>query len=385
MSRWSTRSLASLCSVISQRAAVGIHPYLEIGDIDPRTKNYAFSNKPAVSGALMANSGDVLISRVRPSRGAIAVLREKHSAVSAGFTILRPYHDVSSAFLFYSLAWNSEFLDYLSNRSKGALYPTVPESDVLAFEIPTPPVAEQERIVRILEETDAVRRLRGDADELTKRLPRDLFNYMFGYPPINRKAWPTEMLGNLLASSPQNGLYKHSSFYGSGTPILRIDAFSEGEVHDLDSLKRVQVSPEELSKYQLREDDIVINRVNSPQHLGKSALIRNLKEPTVFESNMMRISLDQERLNPVYLIWFLQMPPTRRYILSRAKDAINQSSINQRDVCDIAVPLPPITAQRKFAAHMAEICELQSAQALSRQSLADLFHSLLQRAFQGEL
>jgi type I restriction enzyme S subunit len=111
---------------------------------------------------------------------------------------------------------------------------------------------------------------------------------------VNRRAGfalrpPPASLGDSIVGGPQNGLYKHSSSYGEGTPILRIDGFYGGLIDDAASLKRLRLTSEELEKYRLRPDDIVINRVNSPEYLGKSALVPFMKEPTVFESNMMRL------------------------------------------------------------------------------------------------
>ncbi len=79
------------------------------------------------------------------------------------------------------------------------------------------------------------------------------------------------------------------------------------------------------------------------------------------------------------------MPVTKQHVMARAKDAINQSSINQEDVKSLPVPLPPLSLQHEFAIRVAEIRELETAQAASRKRLAELFESLLHRAFQGEL
>ena len=84
---------------------------------------------------------------------------------------------------------------------------------------------------------------------------------------------------------------------GTGTPILRIDGFYDGVVTGLTTLKRVRVTDEEQSLYGLHPGEIVINRVNSREYLGKSAQIPFLSEPIVFESNMMRFDIDHTRLD----------------------------------------------------------------------------------------
>ncbi len=108
-------------------------------------------------------------------------------------------------------------------------------------------------------------------------------------------------LGDVMSEDPKNGLYKHSSAYGSGTPILRINDFTnDGDIVNSAS-SRVITDASENRLYALRKDDIVTNRVNSLSHIGKTALIGELPEPMVFESNMMRFRVDERRALPRYI------------------------------------------------------------------------------------
>lgn len=117
---------------------------------------------------------------------------------------------------------------------------------------------------------------------------------------VGLDSWEEICFGDLILSGPQNGLYKPKDVYGSGIKILRIDGFYDGNVEDWETLKRLTLSDVEIKLYELHLDEIVINRVNSMPYLGKSALIRELPETCVFESNMMRISLNKERVIPEF-------------------------------------------------------------------------------------
>lgn len=103
-----------------------------------------------------------------------------------------------------------------------------------------------------------------------------------------------------------------------------------------------------VKKYALAEDDIVVNRVNSRPFLGKSAIVPNILEPAVFESNMMRMKVDSEKILPRFLISMLQIGSIRQQLCRNAKDAINQSSINQTDVCELSVIVPPLGYQCRY-------------------------------------
>jgi type I restriction enzyme S subunit len=276
--------------------------------------------------------------------------------------------------------------DSLTRAAQGATIRGITRQFLSRVEIPVPPLAEQERIVKLLDEADELRKLRAQADTRTAQLIPALFHEMFGSLKSNPKGWPVITLGELIAEGPQNGLYKPSTAYGEGIPILRIDAFYDGVVTvPWTELKRLQVSDVELARYRVSDGDIVVNRVNSGNYLGKSALIESVPEPTVFESNMMRFSFDAKRAGGAFLIHVLQTAHFRHHVESRAKRAIGQSSINQSDLKMLPLPLPPLALQKEFAARVAEIRVLESAQAASRHRLEALFQSLLHRAFNGEL
>ncbi len=245
--------------------------------------------------------------------------------------------------------------------------------------------SERRRIAEVLDRAEALRAKRRAALAQLDTLTQSLFLDMFGDPAKNPREWPRKRLGELIAVGPQNGLYKPASDYGSGTPILRIDAFYDGIVTNVASLKRVRISPQEQALYALREGEIVVNRVNSREYLGKSALIPELSEPTVFESNMMRFDVDREILDPSYLIQYLQTSLVRSHILRSAKDAVNQSSINQQDVKAFPIIVPPLAMQQLFTHRLAARDRLKAAHDASRAELEALFASLQHRAFRGEL
>jgi type I restriction enzyme, S subunit len=189
----------------------------------------------------------------------------------------------------------------------------------------------------------------------------------------------------LIVDGPQNGIYKPASAYGSGTPILRIDAFYNGVITGIDKLKRVRINQREINLYGLRENDFVINRVNSRSHLGKSAVIPTLREPTVFESNMMRLRTDLERVHPIYMLHFLQTPFLNRQIQRSAKDAVNQASVNQQDVESFQIRIPPLSLQQKFADVVRRFERLRAQQREAERQAEHLFQTLLHHAFKAEV
>lgn len=178
------------------------------------------------------------------------------------------------------------------------------------------------------------------------------FVELFGDPYVNPLKWKKLKIKDAVTIEPQNGLYKPQSDYvtdGTGIPILRIDGFYDGMVTDFASLKRLKCSETERQRYLLLEDDIVINRVNSIEYLGKCAHIKELLEDTVYESNMMRMHFDPEYYNPVYICKLLCSQFIYDQIVNHAKKSVNQASINQKDVLDFNIYQPPLDLQNEFA------------------------------------
>ncbi|WP_394267177.1 restriction endonuclease subunit S, partial [Anaerotignum sp.] len=181
-------------------------------------------------------------------------------------------------------------------------------------------------------------------------------------------------------------LYKPQSDYvndGSGIPILRIDGFYNGKVTNFQTLKRLRCSDEEIQRFLLQENDIVINRVNSIEYLGKCGLIQGLIEDTVYESNMMRIHINESKLNVHYIVHLLCSRFIYNQILGRAKKSVNQASINQKDVQGFLVYTPPLKLQNQFADFVEQIEKTKMSIKESLAKLETLKKALMQEYFGG--
>jgi type I restriction enzyme S subunit len=279
--------------------------------------------------------------------------------------------------------FHAQFMNTVSGVG-GSLLRARPEH-VGKIKIPLPRLSEQRRIAELLDRAEVLRAKRRAVLAHLDTLTQSIFLDLFGDPATNPKGWPRVELGELIVAGPQNGIYKPSSDYGSGVPILRIDAFYDGAVTKLATLKRVRISGEEGDLYGLNSDDIVVNRVNSMEYLGKCALIPRLDERTVFESNMMRFGVDRTRVEPRYVVQFLQSKFIKGQILTAAKHAVNQSSINQQDIKSFRINIPPIPHQHEFVRLVQMVQKTEAAHLASLNKLDALFCALQHRAFRGEL
>ena len=326
----------------------------------------------------------VLYSKLRPNLNKVVVPDEVGYCTSELVPLLPNPKKLDRKYLAYYLR-SDDFVNWAIGKTAGAKMPRLNMKLFGQSEIPLPSLATQKHIARVLEQADQLRKQAQQMESELNQLAQSLFLEMFGDLFRNPKAWPIVELSGLITQGPKNGLYKHADDYGAGSPIIRIDNFYDGELTNHSTFKRVAATVAELDKFKIDENSILINRVNSPEYLGKAALVERLQEPTVFESNMMNFSVDTDRVNPLFLVTQLGSLYVKEQIRKASKDAVNQSSINQGDVQSFTVALPPIDYQNKFARRLSEIRLVRSMCLESKAVVDEAFNSLMQRAFNGEL
>lgn len=348
---------------------------------------------------------DVLLCKINPRINRVwkvSQFTDNELIASSEWIIIRNNH-INENYLMYCFQskYFREFM--LSNVSGvgGSLMRAQPKY-VQTYPIPLPPLSEQQRIVERIEELfakldEAKERLQEGADSFAVRKAAILHKAFTGELTqqwrrkngVSDESWEESNLGSFIACGPQNGLYKPKSSYGDGIRIIRIDAFYDGVIEQWDELKRLRLDENEIECYSLNLNDILINRVNSMQYLGKSALVRELKDICVFESNIMRLSVDESRIYPEFLISFLNSQMGLNELRKNAKQAVNQASINQQDIKNVIINLPALSEQHEIVRLIDDLLARErSAQQATEQALAsiDLMKkSILARAFRGEL
>lgn len=206
--------------------------------------------------------------------------------------------------------------------------------------------------------------------------------------PTLPEGWCWATLDALISLGPQNGVYQPKSKYGTGTPILRIDDYQTNWSRSSSELQRVSISEEEERVYRLTKGDLVVNRVNSLTHLGKTLVVVERHLPAVFESNMMRFAV-ANGVEGEFVWRYLSSTQGRKSLISNAKWAVNQASINQQDVRSCPVPLPPKAEQIRI---ISEVDRVLSSSDVSTETVQSnivrshrLRQSILKWAFEGKL
>ena len=369
-------------------------PNIKDGWIDYDTKfNHYLSKK--VTPAKRLNIGDIVFvgssgSIHNVGRNARVATLTNGSVAFASFTFrAAPNPKAIDGDFFYYLV-NSDMVPFPSfcKQAADGKFNFQLRDFANRLAIPLPPLPEQKKIAHILSTVqraiEAQERIIQTTTELKKALMHKLFTEGLRNEPQKQteiglvpESWDVVKSGTLFEKQPQNGIYKHKRDYGAGTQILRIDDFSNDGDIVTGAGNVVALARSEIETYGLEPGDIVINRVNSLSHLGKTALIGAVGNEMVFESNMMRFSVDESQVLKEYAFQFLNSPLTKQQIIGSAKRAVAQSSINQCDVKSIIVPKPSREEQCGIVA-VIDATEAKIAHSIGKAAaLRDLFRTLL--------
>lgn len=254
--------------------------------------------------------------------------------------------------------------------------------DFLALDIPPlPPLVEQRRIADILDKTDVLRTKRREAIAHLDSLGQSIFHEMFGFPSRNEHGWAMQRIGDLLTST-QYGTSEKSESNGT-VPVLRMGNLTYQGHLDLTDLKYLADGSEGPEKYLLRRGDVLFNRTNSVDLVGKTALFDE-DGPFSFAGYLIRLRCGAD-LEPQYLTTFMNVPDTKTKLRSMCKSIVGMANINAKEVQAMLIMVPPLKLQQEFARRVAAIELLKASHRAQLIELDNLFLSLQDRAFRGEL
>ncbi len=339
-----------------------------------------YINKAAVenSATNIVPKGSILMV-TRTGVGKIAIA-PADIAISQDITGVILKQAVSTS---YVMAAIRNRMSVILAAQRGATIKGVTRKDVENLRVPLPPPSEQRRIVEILDQADRLRKLRAHADAKARRIMPALFIKMFGDPATNPLGWEIGKLGNVIDDT-QYGTSKKANTNEEGIPVLRMNNISYDGYLDLTNLKHIELSEKDLQKYALVDGDILFNRTNSKELVGKTGLWRS-KDTAVLASYLIRVRIDSNEATPEFIWAYMNSPFIKQILLNKSRRAIGMANINARELRDLPLILPGIQQQKLFAEEIYQVNEYRKKRMECNAGLNKLFDTLLHRAFTGYL
>jgi type I restriction enzyme S subunit len=335
---------------------------------------------------------DIVISKTGATIGKVALIPPDMTQANTTSSVGKITVDQKKALPRYVLYYmrSPRFQRDMWAVSHKSAQPGFNIKDLKKFIIPLPPLADQERIVKLLDEADELRKLRTQADRRTSSLIPALFHEMFGNPATNPMGWPYVSMEEVAAreryaivDGPFGASLKQGDYKDSGVPVIRIkNITAEGQFMDDNFLYISDEKYEELKRSAVHVGDILISRVGT---IGNTCIYPGrYKKALLSTTGVCKITVDERRIDQVFLHSLMLTGPFQQQIKRSASSAV-QPYFNLTALRNWRLVLPPLALQKEFATRVSEIRWLESEQAASRLRLDALFQSLLHHAFSGDL
>lgn len=371
---------------------------LNVGNINNGTINLS-STKTHLSeeeaygkySHFLVDEGDLLIASsgiiVENFHNKIAFASSEHLPLCLNTSTMRfkPLNKEDLYILFFKYFLQSDgFKSQLVKLITGSAQLNFGPSHIKKIKIPLPPLPQQQKIAAILDAADAVRQndkvLVAKYDELTQALFLD----MFGDPVSNPKGWVLVSLSQY--GSFKNGLNFNKNESGISLKYLGVGDFkSKSRIDDIENLSNIELNSLPNTGYLLKDGDLVFVRSNGNKALvGRCIEVYPKETKLTFSGFCIRYRVTSSLIKPTYLAQLFRNKSFKTLMLQSGQGA-NIQNINQQILSGIDVPLPPIELQNQFVERISLIEEQKTIAQASLLKSEELFNSLLQKAFKGEL
>ena len=327
--------------------------------------------------------GDILMSHINSETHLGKVARyEKYEGetIIHGMNLLclRPNKNlVDSRYAFYYLS-SEAFLHQIPRITKKSVNQA--SFNVAALKELTFPISSmevQQPVADILDKANELIALRKEQLAKLDELVKARFVEMFGIYPANPKGWETGTIRDVVSDVRYGS--SRPAVDGGKYPYLRMNNITYGGELDLSDTKRIDIPDNELDKCTVRRGDVLFNRTNSKELVGKTC-VYNRDDMMVLAGFVIRVRVS-ERILPEFLSEFLNTEFSKQMLLAMCKTAIGQANINAQEMQNIGLYLPPIELQRKFVQFKEQTDKLKAAVQKALDEAQLLFDSLMQKYF----
>ena len=257
------------------------------------------------------------------------------------------------------------FFQHAIGTSAGSLSPRTNWQNLAAYEFTLPPPREQRRMAGALLHATALSASMVSLHAAAGRLFSSAAAREFA--ALQEGSVSMVRLSSVCSVGPQSGIYKSEEFRGRGVRIVRMgDLFGHDVIDDATAMDRIDVSERELTGYALASNDLLFGRRSVVlEGAGRCTLVASLREPAVFESSVLRVTLDPRRVDSRFMFeWFRSPIGTRQ--MKRIVTFTTVSGIAGSDLARLHVPLPSLEAQCQVSKRLSTLRSAISGPGLIR-------------------
>ena len=334
----------------------------------------------------MLRKGDIIIEKSggsdkQPVGRVVYFEGEENKFLFNNFTGLLRVKDTKKwmpRYVFYSLYGNyiNGGTKAFENRTTG-LHNLQTDNYVMSTEVRDVTLDEQDQIVKQLDSILELIAKHRKQLEFLDVLVKSRFIEFFGTYPTNEKGWNTGNIRDVVSEVSYGS--SRPAVDGGRYPYLRMNNITYGGELDLSDTKRIDIPDNELTKCTVRRGDVLFNRTNSKELVGKTC-VYNRDEMMVLAGFVIRVRVN-EKVLPEFLSAFLNTDFSKKMLLGMCKTAIGQANINAQELQNIGLYIPPIDLQQEFVDFKTQVDKSKLAVQKGLQELETLKKSLMQQYF----
>lgn len=355
----------------------GTIPWVKTGDLKEKyvSPNIEQITKEGLnnSSAKLFPAGTVLVAMYGATIGACSILDFEASTNQACAAFL-PTPKVFPDYLYYFLQSKKEVF---IQSGVGGAQPNISAGYLKKFPFQLRPLDEQKQIILVLNRVNDLISLRKQQLAKLDELVKARFVEMFGEYPSNQKGWTICTIRDIVEDVRYGT--SRPAVAGGAYPYLRMNNITYSGELDLSEVKQIDIPEKELPKCTVRYGDVLFNRTNSKELVGKTC-VYNRDDMMVLAGFIIRVRVN-ERILPEFLSSFLNADFSKRMLLGMCKAAIGQANINAQELQNIELYLPPIALQQEFVDFKAKSSRQKLTIQQSLDKLEVLKKSLMQEYF----
>ena len=243
--------------------------------------------------------------------------------------------------------------------------------------MPLVDVCIQDKIIRQMDKIQNIIDMRQQELDYLGTIIKARFIELFGTYPGNEKGWNTGNIRDVVSEVRYGS--SRPAVDGGRYPYLRMNNITYGGELDLSDTKRIDIPDSELAKCTVRHGDVLFNRTNSKELVGKTC-VYNRDEMMVLAGFVIRVRVN-EKVLPEFLSAFLNTDFSKKMLLGMCKTAIGQANINAQELQNIGLYVPPIDLQQEFVDFKIQVNKSKVAVQKALDEAQLLFDSLMQEYF----
>lgn len=354
-----------------------------------KTEKVTYKNKPSRADLLVVEN-QLIVARMKETNKVLLIDNNTSDLiVSTGFLVLDVQDGWYSGFLFHYFV-SSFFQKQKDKLSIGATQKAINNEKFKKILIPEISFEDQKRIVKILDEADALRQKRKQAIGLLDEYLKSVFLEMFGNPTNNPMRWDVKKIENITSSQkysirmgPFGSQLKKHELVNDGIKVIWIEDIVKNKFNWIEKNGKC-ITPDkynQLKGFETKEDDILITNMGT---IGRTAVVPKNFGKAIISSHLLKITPNTNLVNSIFLSEYIKSDFACNYFDKVAHGQI-MKGLNTTKIKNLPIILPDIKLQNRFSDTFKKINEIKQTMIAQSKKLENQFQALMQKALKGEL